>query len=102
MFKRKEIDIHNCTLLEACYVFSGRDSKKTRKVYAFAYQWQKTEDVLGRRLTQQEYADFWDISLRTVERDNALFRSVFNRLSTPSDLPRAEEVASDFDSSELA
>lgn len=89
---RKNVDLNNCTLIEACVVLTG-SYRKGGQLFRFCQEWMVVHHQLGHVPLQKDYAEFWDVSRSTTERRMAEFRAVFTKCESPSDLPRAQKRA---------
>jgi hypothetical protein len=76
-FKRRPIDVRNCTLLELAQAKTGSMLKAAR-VVAFVVGWETVRRDLGREPTVDEYAAWWKEDRATAYRHLALFRTVFD------------------------
>lgn len=63
--------------------------RRAVRLLEFVWAWWLTEDVLGRRVGIEEFAETWEASTPTAYRRQVEFRAAFPGLSTPADLPRA-------------
>lgn len=86
---KKKIDLHNCTLLEACFVYTGGNYIRAAKLHTFIASWRIVTEELGRNPSQLDYCDYWNVSRSSLTRDLRMFRAAFTKLDTPNDLPAA-------------
>lgn len=86
------IDLNNCTLMEACYATTG-DHRQASRLYTFVAEWNFTHKRIGREPSEREYRQIWGVSRSATAATMALFRQVFPKCETPSELPSAQKRA---------
>jgi hypothetical protein len=70
------------SLLELCVKRTGGPARGA-KVAAFIVGWGRVRRELGRTPTVEEYADYWNMPVRTAYLDQRHFRTAFKPLQTP-------------------